>query len=112
EPRNQRIVAESLDGEVAFKTVSNGEEALAALEAAAMDLVLLDIMMPGIDGYEVCRRIRANPALALTKVILVSGKAMIEERLKGYDVGADDYMTKPFVPEELLAKTRVFLKLA
>jgi C4-dicarboxylate-specific signal transduction histidine kinase len=75
------------------------------------DLVLLDIMMPGISGYEVCQHIQQDPNLKFTKVILVSGKAMIEERLKGYDCGADDYMTKPFITEELLAKTKVFLRL-
>lgn len=112
EPRNQRIVSETLEDVVELKAVSSGEEALNIIESYAPDLVLLDIMMPGIDGYEVCQTIRANPRLSLTKIILVSGKAMIEERLKGYDAGADDYMTKPFVPEELLAKTKVFLRLA
>lgn len=111
EARNQRIIGEILDGLVDFKQASSGEEALAMIEAYAPDLVLLDIMMPGMDGYEVCRQIRKNPQLNFTKVILVSGKAMLEERLKGYEVGADDYMTKPFMPDELLAKTKVFLRL-
>lgn len=113
EPRNQRIITETLyDGCMDLKCVSSGEEALSVMEEFRPDLVLLDIMMPGIDGYEVCKKIRANPKLSLTKVVLVSGKAMIEERLKGYEVGADDYMTKPFVPEELLAKAKVFSRLS
>jgi C4-dicarboxylate-specific signal transduction histidine kinase len=111
EPRNQRIVAEALEGLVEFRVATNGEEALGLMEAYRPDLVLLDIMMPGIGGYEVCKTIRSNPSFTLTKVILVSGKAMIEERLKGYEVGADDYMTKPFESEELLAKVKVFLRL-
>lgn len=111
EPRNQRIIAETLDELVECRNASSGEEALEALGAFTPDLVLLDIMMPGIDGYEVCRKIRADSKYALIKIILVSGKAMIEERLKGYEVGADDYMTKPFEPEELLAKAKVFLRL-
>lgn len=113
EPRNQRIITETLfDGSMDLKCASTGEEALAVLEEFMPDLVLLDIMMPGIDGYEVCKKIRSNPKMSMTKVVLVSGKAMIEERLKGYEVGADDYMTKPFVPEELLAKAKVFSRLS
>lgn len=111
EARNQRIISEVLDGLVDFKIASSGEEALQTSEDYVPDLVLLDIMMPGINGYEVCKKIKANPKMKHTKVILVSGKAMIEERIKGYDEGADDYMTKPFIPEELLAKSKVFLRL-
>ncbi|MEW6057664.1 MAG: response regulator [Bdellovibrionota bacterium] len=112
EPRNQRIVSEVLEGLVEFKVASSGEEALQVIAAYLPDLVLLDIMMPGIDGYEVCKKIKTDPKLNLMKVLLVSGKAMLEEKLKGYDVGADDYITKPFVPEELLAKAKAFLRLA
>jgi C4-dicarboxylate-specific signal transduction histidine kinase len=111
EPRNQRIIVEVLEEIVDLQIASSGEEALTILDSYQPDLVLLDLMMPGIDGYEVCKRIRANPKLTFTKVILVSGRAMIEERLKGYEVGADDYMTKPFASEELLAKAKVFLRL-
>lgn len=112
EPRNQRIVSETLEGHYPVTLAATGEEAMAFLEKSSPDLVLLDIMMPGMDGYEVCRRIRGNPRLAYTKVVLVSGRAMLEERLKGYEAGADDYMTKPFIPEELLAKAKVFVRLA
>jgi C4-dicarboxylate-specific signal transduction histidine kinase len=100
-----------LEGVTDFKLAYSGEEALKIATDYAPDLILLDIMMPGIDGYEVCRQIRADPNLKFTKIILVSGKAMIDERLKGYEVGADDYMTKPFSTEELLAKAKVFLHL-
>ena len=112
EPRNRRIIEEMLDDAYDFRNAGSGEEAISAIETYDPDLVLLDIMMPGIDGYEVCRRLRANSKLKFTKVILVSGKAMVEERLQGYAAGADDYMTKPFAAEELLAKAKVFLKLA
>lgn len=112
EPRNQRILAEILEGVADFRLAANGEEALALVATYRPDLVLLDIMMPGIDGYQVCTKIKGDPEDGLIKVILVSGKAMIEERLKGYEVQADDYITKPFVPEELLAKVKVFLRLA
>jgi C4-dicarboxylate-specific signal transduction histidine kinase len=112
EPRNQRIVVEILEDIVDFRLANNGEEALQIAEKFRPELVLLDIMMPGIDGYEVCRKIKENDDYKYSKVILVSGKAMIDERLKGYEVGADDYMTKPFAPEELLAKVKVFLRIA
>lgn len=112
EPRNQRIIAEILEDEAECRMASSGEECLETIEAFAPDLLLLDIMMPGIDGYEVCKKLKADPKFALLKIILVSGKAMVEERLKGYEANADDYMTKPFVPEELLAKTKVFLRLS
>jgi C4-dicarboxylate-specific signal transduction histidine kinase len=112
EPRNQRIITEALEHLIEYKLASSGSEALDLARSYLPDLILLDIMMPGMDGYEVCRQIKADPALELSKVILVSGKAMIEERLKGYAVGADDYMTKPFIPEELVAKAQVFLRLS
>jgi C4-dicarboxylate-specific signal transduction histidine kinase len=111
ESRNQRIIANTLDDLVDFKVASSGKEALALMREYRPDLVLLDIMMPEMNGYEVCREVRKDPELKLTKVILVSGKAMIEERLEGYAAGADEYMTKPFAPEELLAKAKVFLGL-
>lgn len=111
EPRNQRIITEVLEDLVDFKVVSNGEEALKIADEYQPDLILLDIMMPGMNGYEVCKKIKSTPKHKFTKIILVSGKAMIDERIKGYEEGADDYMTKPFVPEELLAKSKVFLRL-
>jgi C4-dicarboxylate-specific signal transduction histidine kinase len=111
EPRNLKIVSLGLGNEWEIKTAATGEEALEILKTFIPDMILLDIMMPGIDGYEVCKQVRANPVLEFTKVVLVSGKAMLEERLKGYEVGADDYITKPFIPEELLAKVMVFMRL-
>jgi C4-dicarboxylate-specific signal transduction histidine kinase len=111
EARNQRIILETLEDLFDLEVAGSGEEALELLKAKAFDLVLLDIMMPGMSGYDVCTAIRKDANLPFTKVILVSGKAMIDERLQGYAVGADDYMTKPFVPEELMAKAKVFLRL-
>ena len=112
EKRNQRIISEILDDLVEMQFADSGEQALALVESFHPDLVLLDIMMPGLNGYEVCKKIKANPKFHLVKIILVSGKAMIDEKLQGYDAGADDYLTKPFVHEELLAKSKVFLRMA
>ena len=110
-PTNLAIVEEILGDDYELKVASTGEEALAVAPDWRPDLVLLDIMMPGIDGYETCRRLLAVPELRHTKVILVSAKAMVADRIEGYQAGADDYITKPFQPEELEAKVRVFLRL-
>ncbi len=108
---NLSILDTLLDDDYCLKTAESGEEALEIATSFRPDLVLLDIMMPGIDGYETCRRLRRDPALRHTKIIMVSAKAMLNERLEGYDVGADDYVTKPFDHDELLAKVRVYLRL-
>lgn len=94
-----------------LRTAYSGDEALLILEEFPADLVLMDIIMPGIDGYETCKLIRNNPKHELTRIILISGQGMIEDKLKGYKAGADDFITKPFVPEELLAKVKVYLRL-
>ena len=110
-PHNVEILETSLEDKYILETASSGEKALEIIPRFRPDLILLDIMMPGIDGYEVCRRIKANEYLSYIKIILVTGKALVEERLKGYEVGADDYVTKPFVIRELEAKIKVFLNL-
>lgn len=98
------------DGYV-VETAHTGEEALKVLQRFTPDLILLDVTMPGIDGYEVCRRISADGGFGFIKIIMVSGRTMLKERLKGYEAGADDYIAKPFKAEELLAKVKVFLRL-
>ena len=108
---NLEIMEEILAEDYRLLTASSGEEALTVVETESPDLVLLDIMMPGIDGYETCRRIKASESRHPPMVILVSAKAMTSERLQGYEVGADDYLTKPFDPDELLAKVSVFVRL-
>jgi DNA-binding response OmpR family regulator len=109
-PTNLAILEELFEG-WDLKLAENGEQALAEGEAFCPDVVLLDIMMPGIDGYEVCRQMRRRPKLGKAKIIMVSAKAMVSERLAGYKSGADDYVTKPFNDEELLAKVKVYLRM-
>ncbi len=108
---NIAMINEILGEDYDLLTARSGEEGLEAASRFRPDLILLDVMMPGIDGFETCRQIRSNPDLKDVKVILVSAKTLTKERLKGYEVGADDYVTKPFDTDELLAKVRVFLRL-
>ena len=111
DPLNVDIIKEILGDKYYYKVAYSGEEALDIAEHFHADIILLDIMMPDMDGYEVCRKCRMNEQLSLTKIILISAKQMLEDRLEGYRAGADDYLTKPFEPEELLAKIQVFMKL-
>ena len=111
DPSNLFIISEMLGEDYEVRTAGSGEEALHTLSSFMPHIVLLDIMMPGMDGYEVCQRIRKNNTYSDVKVLFVSAKDMIEERLTGYEVGGDDYITKPFDQEELLAKIKVFLRL-
>ena len=93
------------------ETCLNGEEALEKTETRDFDLVILDIVLPGIDGYEVCRRLKSNSKTAGIMILMLSVRAALDEKLKGYQVEADDYITKPYEPEELLAKVRTLLRL-
>ncbi|MBN2595026.1 MAG: hybrid sensor histidine kinase/response regulator [Sedimentisphaerales bacterium] len=94
-----------------FRTATTGEEALVVAADFRPDIILLDNMMPGLDGGQVCRQIRADSGLRHTKIIMLSGKSMVSERIEAYRAGADDYITKPFNEDELLAKIRVYLRL-
>jgi two-component system, OmpR family, response regulator len=87
----------------------DGGRGLAALEASAYDAVLLDVMMPGLDGLEVCRRIRAKSTLP---VIMLTARGDETDRVVGLELGADDYLAKPFSPRELLARLRAVLRRA
>ncbi len=111
EPSNIAVLENIFEGEFVLKSVSSGKEALEAIEDFYPDIVLLDIMMPGLDGYEVCQRLRDREETRFTKIIFVSAKEKTEDRLKGYGTGADDYITKPFDADEIAAKVRIFLKL-
>lgn len=82
----------------------DGEAALALAARLPPDLVVLDLMLPGIDGYEVCRRLRESPATAATKVLVVTARAREAERVRGLAEGADAYITKPFSTRDLIAE--------
>lgn len=94
----------------AVRTAGSGEEALQSLREQVPDLVLLDIMMPKPDGYEVCQQMRSTPKWKDIPVIMLTAKGRDVERQKGYAMGADDYITKPFATHELVAKVRAVLE--
>lgn len=110
-PMNVDILVRLLRKDYETASAEDGESALKMISKFQPALVLLDIMMPGLTGYEVCQRIKESPIGELTQVVLISGKASTNERLKGYEYGADDYVVKPFEHQELLSKVRVHCRL-
>ena len=92
-------------------TASSGAEALAKLESEKPDLLLLDVMMPGMSGYEVCQAIRANPAHSMLPIVLVTALDPAQERAKGLDAGADDFLSKPVNQAELMARVKSLLRI-
>ncbi len=104
DPMNIDILMDDLEDLYVLQSAESGEEALQIIPEFHPDLILLDIMMAGIDGYEVCRRIRADNHYNAIKIILISGRAMEDERQKGYVVGADDYVTNTYEVEEIVEK--------
>ena len=91
------------------RTVSDGEAALAAITQEPPDLVLLDVMIPGRDGYAVCQEIRSNPAWRDMRIIMLTAKGGDAQREKGLSLGADEYVTKPFSTRELVERVRRIL---
>ena len=90
--------------------VSTGEKAIDTLKRQAVDLIILDIMLPGIDGLEVCREIKERQNLKSIPIIMLTAKGEEVDRIVGLELGADDYMTKPFSPRELILRIKAILK--
>jgi putative two-component system response regulator len=108
-----RVALETLLRREGFelRIAHDGTTALAECASFRPDLILLDIMMPGMSGFEVCRRIKATPETRLTPVVLITGLSDTEDRIQGINAGADDFLSKPIDFNELLARTRSLLRL-
>jgi class 3 adenylate cyclase len=111
-PVNVKLLADLLAVKgYAVVTASGGAEALDKIAKDEPALVLLDVMMPGMSGYDVCRKIRQNPATAMLPVVMVTALDPTQERVKGIDAGADDFLTKPINQAELLARVKSLLRI-
>lgn len=101
-----RLADEPMEWHSAF----DGREALEKAERLGVDLILLDVNLPDMDGFEVCRRLKSNPATSTAPIIFLSGESAGDEKVKGFSLGAVDYVVKPFDAAELLARVRVALR--
>lgn len=96
----------------AANTIADGQQAMAVLQDAPPDLLLLDLMLPGLDGLSILRELRRNPASAMLPVILVTARVEEIDRLIGLELGADDYICKPYSPREVVARVKTVLRRA
>ena len=110
DPQLLRLVTRNLEfEEYEVLPASDGQQALEQVEAHSPDLVLLDVMMPRMDGFTVCSRVRE---FSLVPIIIVTARGQDQDKVRGLDLGADDYLTKPFSVDELLARVRAVLRRA
>lgn len=111
-PANVRLLEARLAAEYyEVATASNGVDALDICEKGKIDLVLLDVMMPGLDGFEVCRRLKGDPATAHIPVVIVTALDRVSDRVAGLEAGADDFLTKPVKDLQLMARVRSLVRL-
>jgi DNA-binding response OmpR family regulator len=110
DPQLLRLVSRNLELEdYEVITANNGQQALEMIESQMPDLVLLDVMMPKMDGFTVCQRVRA---FSVVPILLITARGQDQDKVRGLDLGADDYLTKPFSVDELLARVRAVLRRA
>src|SRR4249920_2817025 len=111
-PDNLRVLSGLLRDDYQLRIATSGEKALeAAAKDPAPDLVLLDVTMPGMDGYEVCRRLKGDPRTRDVPVIFLTALTQTEDEAKGFEAGAVDYVHKPITPATVLARVRTHLEL-
>jgi signal transduction histidine kinase len=108
---NLEILHDFLEDEFIIITASNGKTALEKVKKEVIDLILLDIMMPDIDGYEVCSILKNDPLYRRIPIIMVTAKSDLDDKIKGLDIGADDYVVKPYNFDELLARIHSHLRI-
>ena len=106
----ERQLRESKDARYEVRTAEDGVKGLAEVMRDPPELILLDVMMPGMDGFEVCRRLKSNPLTSRIPIIFLTAKSAVDDRLRGLELYADDYLTKPWEQQELLFRVRNQLK--
>jgi diguanylate cyclase (GGDEF)-like protein len=111
QPANIRVMAEALRDEYELFFATSGERALEIVSGGAVELVLLDVVMPGFDGFEICRRMKADEATSRIPVIFVTAREEVGDEARGFDVGAVDYITKPIQPPIVRARVRTHIEL-
>lgn len=109
-PNTLHMLTDAIEGAGMTVLVAlDGEQALSLIERITPDVILMDAVMPGLDGFEICRRLKRNPALGHVPIIFMTGLSETGDIIKGLDAGGVDYVTKPIAPDELLARIRVHL---
>jgi DNA-binding response OmpR family regulator len=113
DPDIAQLVAHYLEKSgFSVELLANGRDALAAIAARPPDVLVLDLMLPEVDGLEICRLVRANSATSGTPIIMLTARAEESDRIVGLEIGADDYLAKPFSPNELVARIRALVRRA
>lgn len=92
------------------RVVSSGPDALRAVREGSPDVIILDVMLPAMDGYEVCKRLRATPDTARVPILMLTAKADEADKIVGLEIGADDYVAKPFSPKEVVARVKALVR--
>jgi len=92
------------------RAVSSGTEGLRAVREGSPDVIILDVMLPALDGYEVCKRLRATPETARVPILMLTAKADEADKIVGLEIGADDYVAKPFSPKEVVARVKALVR--
>ena len=111
-PKNLQVLGNILrNRDYNISVATSGEQALNMMEKILPDLILLDVIMPGIDGFQVCEELKASEKTKDIPVIFLTAKTQTEDIVKGFELGAADYVTKPFIKEELLARVHTLLAL-
>jgi DNA-binding response OmpR family regulator len=110
EERVALSIERSLQREYQVRVANNGTDALKLARRINPDLIILDIMMPGMSGLEVCRELRADPMLQTVPILFLTAKGRVEDKIEGFEAGADDYLTKPFDVRELLLRVKAIVR--
>ncbi len=111
-PENLMVLGNLLETHYEVRIATNGYDAIDSVNASAPDLILLDILMPGMGGYEVCRKLKSDPATKMIPIIFISALGMSEQKVEAFREGAVDYITKPFQADEVVARVRTHLQLS